>query len=127
MPRVAWTLTDSSTGTPEVLSFEVNPNEFEPPGRRAIVATMKTSSPLGAKIIFGGGDEVPQGTMKGLVNSETFKDDLTGWFQKWWPLTLTDDLGNSWDILVQDVSWTRVRRYLYPHRYDYTVRFLEIS
>lgn len=88
---------------------------------------MRTAAPLGAKILFGGGDQVPTGQMSGLVNSETFKDDLTAWSLKWWPLVLTDDLSNSWDILIQEVTWTRVRRAIFPHRYDYTIRFLEVS
>lgn len=125
MARVAWTLTDLSTGTPEVLEFVINPNEFEPPNRRMRVSAMNTTT--GSNVIFGGGDEVPTGSMKGAVNSEVFYDDLRLWSQKWWPLVLTDDLGNSWSILIKDVSWTRLRRAIYPHRYDYTITFLALS
>lgn len=125
MPRVAWTLVDNSGVTTDTLVFEVNPNEFEPPNRRMNVSTMNTTA--GARVIFGGGEGHPSGSMSGLVNSAQFYADLQTWFNKWWPLTLTDDLGNSWDILIQDVSWTRVRRAIYPHRYDYSVRFLSLS
>ena len=125
MPRVAWTLKDYSTGAEETLSFDINPNEFEPPNRRMRTTTMTTTA--GTNLIFGGGDEVASGSFRGLVNSQTFYDNLKAWTEKWWPLVLTDDLGNSWEILIQDVSWTRVRRALYPHRYDYTVRFLTLS
>lgn len=127
MARVAWTMIDNSTGVTETLQFEINPNEFEPPGRRARITTMNTTAPSGTRIFFGGADEVSQGQIRGAVNSASFKAALDTWFSKWWPLTITDDLGNSWDILIEDVSWTRLNRYLYPHRYDYTMRFMSLS
>lgn len=126
MPHVAWTLTDNSTGSPVVFSFPINPNEFEPPGRSANIKNEVGTAPSGIPIIFQGRDSPSSGTMSGLVNTETFYNDLQTWADKWYVLTLTDDQSRTWDILITGLSWTRIRRANNQWRFDYTIDFIEV-
>lgn len=126
MARVAWTMTDESTGTPVVYEFQINPNEFDPPNRRAQITATTTTAPNGITIVMQGRDQPRTGRMSGLVNTATQKNQLTSWFNKWYPIILTDDLGNDYEVIWQSVSWTRLRRAINPHRYDYTVDFMEL-
>lgn len=127
MPHVAWTLTDNSTGSPVVFSFPINPNEFDPPGRTANIATEVGTAPNAQSVFFQGRDQIARGTMSGLVNTQTFYQDLNTWADKWYVLTLTDDQGSTWDILITNINWTRLRRANNNWRYDYTIEFLEVA
>lgn len=116
-----WKITDSSTGTPVDWVFPVNPNEFKPPGRKATVKAESAIAPTGNVILFQGRDEVTKLSFSGLVNSETFHDELKEQLDKWHTLTLTDDQGSTWDIIIMTYSMKRVRRALNQWRYDYEV------
>jgi hypothetical protein len=123
---VQWTLTDNSTGTPDVFTFPINPNTFEPPNRRARVTPEYSSAGSGSRILFQGQDETPRGSFGGVINAQVQHEDMVLWGAKWYPLVLADDLGNTWNILITDYKETRLNRHLYPHRYDYTIEFLVI-
>lgn len=126
MAHVAWTLTDNSTGSPVVYSFPINPNEFDPPNRAASIANDVGTAPNGIPVVFQGRDRPGQGSMSGLVNSQTFYNDLQTWSSKWYVMTLTDDQARSWDILITNVAWNRVRRANNQWRFDYTIDFIEV-
>lgn len=123
MARTAWTLTDSSTGSPVVYSFEINPNDFTPPGRTANFKEEQVTAPNGNTILFQGRDSVKTGTMSGAVLTQQQYSDIQTWGNKWVPLTLTDDLGNSWDIVIRSLKWKRLKRANNPYRHDYTIEF----
>lgn len=119
-----WTLTDNSTGSPVVLTFDWNPNEFEPPGRNTTISNDLTTAPNGQSIIFQGRDQLRRATFSGKVGTETFFNDLDTWKDKHYPLTLTDDQGQSWTILFQSWRWTRVRTANNQWRYNYTAEVI---
>lgn len=123
MARTAWTLTDNSTGTPVVFSFDKNPNEFKRPGREASIKEDTVTAPNGTRIFFQGRDKARKGSMKGAVFTQTEFNNIETWGNKWVPLTLTDDLGGSWDIVIQKLTWTRIRRANNPYRHDYEIEF----
>lgn len=125
--RVAWTLTDLSTGTPEIFTFPINPREFKPPSRTARITTVLTTAPSGGRVFFGGADDVGKGSMSGAVTTAAFKADLDEWAAKWWPLVLTDDRGNEYNILIEKVEWERLHRATNRDRYNYTISFLEVT
>ena len=108
MPHVAWTLTDSSTGSPVIFSFPINPKEFDPPARKAGITWMAPTAPNGQPLIWQGLDEPGEGSMAGAVLTSAFKDDLDEWARKWYPMVLTDDLGNAYSILITQISWSRL-------------------
>ncbi len=120
---VQWKLTDNSTGSPVVLTFDWNPTEFEHPGRRANLLTELVSAPNGGIVVFQGRDKSRELTFSGAVGTQTFYDSLDLWKDKHYPLTLTDDQGNEWTILFQTWTWKRVKR-RNPWRFDYTARAL---
>lgn len=127
MARIAWTLTDNSTGSPVVLTMAINPNEFDPPNRKGNFTEEMTPAPGGQPILWQGRDSVRRGSMSGLVNSSQQFDELDEWASKWYPLVLTDDLSNSWTIIITDLTWKRIRRATNPHRYDYTIDFMVVG
>lgn len=116
-----WTITDSSTGAPVVWTFPVNPNSFKHPGRSSSLSQQRTVSTTGNTIVFQGADSPKQLSFSGIVNSETFYDQLTAQLDKWYTLKLTDDQGDYWYIVVKDYTMVRVRRALNQYRFDYAV------
>lgn len=124
MAHVAWTLVDNSTGSPETFSFPINPNSFDPPNRRANIVEEMTTAGSGGVVLFQGRDTVRRGSMSGAVRDSSFFTDLETWSQKWYPLVLTDDLDQSWNIIITEVTWKRVKRQSHPYRFDYTINFI---
>lgn len=116
-----WTLIDNSTGTPEVLTFTWNPNKFDPPGRSSNIISDLTTAPNGQTIIFQGRDKMKTATFEGAVGDIAFYMELDEWKDKFYPLELTDDQGNTWTIIIQEWKWTRVKR-RNPWRFDYTAQ-----
>lgn len=127
MPHVAWTLDDLTAAVPEQFVFPINPNEFDPPGRKAGITAMRTTAPNGQALIWQGLDEPGEGQMSGAVLTSEFKDALDAWATKWYPLVLTDDLNNTYNILITQITWKRLNRHTHPHRYDYSIHFTVVS
>lgn len=105
----------------------INPNEFDPPNRQANIKEEISSAPNGGLIIFQGRDAARKGSMSGLVNTDQQFDELDTWASKWYPLVLTDDLSNTWTIIITSITWKRLRRATRPHRYDYTIDFMVVG
>ncbi len=120
---VQWKLTDNSTGSPVILTFDWNPSEFNHPGRQSNLLAEGVTAPNGGVVIFQGQDKTPDLTFKGAVGTQSFYDSLDVWKDKHYPLTLTDDNGDEWTILFQSWSWTRIKR-RNPYRFDYVAKAL---
>jgi hypothetical protein len=120
---VQWKLTDNSSGSPVVLTFDINPSEFDHPGRRSNILSQLVTAPNGGIVVFQGRDHPRELTFKGAVLTQTFYDSLDLWKDKHYPLTLTDDQGNVWTILFQTWTWQRIKR-RNPWRFDYTAKAL---
>ena len=125
--RVAWKLTDNSTGTPVEYQFPINPNSFVPPGRTASITVQTVTAPSGGAIIMQGRDAVSSGSMGGVVRTAAQRDDLVSWTEKWYPLVLTDDNDESWTILITGITWDRLKSTTTTHRLEYNIEFLEVS
>jgi hypothetical protein len=126
MPRVAWTLTDNSTGSPVVLTFPINPNEFTAPARSANIKEEIGIAPNGVPVLFQGRDAPKRGSFSGAITSEAQYNDWQTWMNKWYPMTLTDDQSQTWDILITNFSLQRLRRAINQWRYDYSVEFIQV-
>jgi hypothetical protein len=107
------------------LNFEVNPNEFNPPGRQANMHQETVVSPGGNTILFQGRDQVRTGTMSGAIISQSWYNSLSTWADKWNPLVLEDDQGQTWNIVITRFTKKRIRR-RNDWRYDWTMTFTEI-
>lgn len=124
--RTPWKLTDFSFGDPDEFEFPINPNTHTPPGRRGGVDWERPVAPNGQPIIWQRLDEVSEGQFGGAVMDQSFYVTLETWCQKWYPLVLTDDLNQSWNILVRELSWERLNRHTHPYRHNYTVRYVKV-
>ena len=124
MPQ--WTLTDNSTGSPVVFTFDINPREYTPPGRKGRFQTQTTVASGGQAVLFQGRDEVPSGSFTGAVRTQSFYNGIDAEAAKWYPLVLTDDQGTTWDIIITNINWTRLKRATNQWRYDYTIEFIEV-
>ena len=127
MARTAWTLEDNSTGSTVTYSFPYNPNAFTPPGRQASFSQQQTVSTTGASVLFQGRDKSPTGQLSGRARSQSQVSDIDTWCDKWYPLILTDDLGRSWNIIIQNVKWSRVRKVNNVWLHNYTIDFIEVA
>lgn len=127
MARTAWTLTDNSTGSPVALSFAVNPNSANYPGRAAKLSIQAGTSPTATTILFQGRDALPQFSFSGKVLGQAFYQDLDTWKDKWYPLVLADDLGNTWNVLVQSFTFKRINRHNEPWTFDVNASFWVLS
>lgn len=121
-----WTLIDNSTGSPVVMTFDINPVGFDPPGRESSISTQATTAPNGQSVMFQGHDKIPKATFTGAVITQSFFDTLNIWKDKGYPLILTDDVGQTWTILFSSWKWTRVKR-TNVWRHDYTAEVFILS
>lgn len=121
-----WKITDSSTGSPVDWTFPVNPIAFSPPPREASISDAQVVSPTGGVILFQGRDKAVRLSFEGLINSETFYNELRAEFDKWYPVVLTDDQGSSWSVVFEKSTFKRVKRVQNQWRYDYTVNAIVI-
>lgn len=105
-----WTLIDYSTGSAVTLTFDINPYKWEPPGRQANLKTETTTAPNGQRIMFQGHDQPSRGSFTGHSITQSFYTSLNTWKDKGYPMTLTDDQGNSWNVIITGWKWTRLKR-----------------
>ena len=122
-----WTITDSSTGSDVVWTFPVNPNEFSPPARKGTFKKQSVLSPTGPTVLFQGQDAVPSLKFSGIVNTETFYNELRAELDKWYTLVLTDDQGSYWDVVIESYNFNRKRTALNQWRYDYDVSAIVVT
>ena len=117
-----WTITDYSTGTESVWTFPVNPNTFKAPGRKSTTKQEMATASSGGTILFQGRDGTREISFAGVINSETFYNELSAQLDKYNALRITDDQGQSWDVVIKSYQMTRIRRALNQWRYDYEVK-----
>jgi hypothetical protein len=122
-----WTLTDNSTGSPVVLEFPLNPNAFDPPGYQPQIQEEQATAPGSPVVVFLGRMKAARGQFTGIIHNASWLAIADTWFTKWYPMTLTDDEGRSWDILITDYTKKRLKRAINRDRHDYTVDFMEIG
>ena len=127
MARTAWTLTDNSTGSPVVLSFTINPHSASYPEGQAAISTEYTTASNGQPVLFTGHDPLSAFSFDMNVISQAWYESLVTWSQKRNPLTLADDLGNSWTVLIRKIAFNRLNRVSHPWRFDVTGEFLVLS
>jgi hypothetical protein len=82
------------------------------------------TSPQGGLVTFQGRDNPVRLQFSGIVNSETFYNELRTQLDKYYPLELTDDQGSSWSVIIESYDMERLNRALNLWRYDYNVTAL---
>lgn len=117
-----WKITDYSTGSAVEWTFPVNPNVMKPPNRKATFKQETATAPTGGTILFQGRDSTRDISFGGVVNTQTFYNELRAQLDKYNALEITDDQGSTFNIVVKNYTMTRVRRALNQWRYDYEVK-----
>lgn len=118
-----WTLTDSSTGSPVVFTFTINPVAADHPGRKSTITSETSTGPNGQVIMFQGKDKVQRMKIEGAVLTQVFFQALTAESEKFYPMVLTDDEGRTHTVIFEAINWKRIKR-RNPWRYDYTITFV---
>ncbi len=122
-----WTLTDNSTGSPVVLTFPINPNQFDPPGYSPNIQEEQATAPGSPVVVFLGRMKPARGSFSGIIHNSSWLGLADTWFTKWYPMTLADDEGRTWDILIVDYTKKRLKRAINRDRHDYSVDFMEVG
>ncbi len=115
-----WKIDDNSTGSTVTWTFAINPNESTLPDLTAQFSTNQVVAPNGQRLRFQGQDSAPRITFSGAILAEAEFTLMKTNAAKRYPLTLTDDLGTAWNIVIIDWTFQRVRRHSFPWRIDYT-------
>lgn len=121
-----WKITDSSSGSPVDWTFPINPSSFDHPPREPSHTLMQSVAPSGGAIIFQGRDKVTSLSFEGIVNTETFYNELRAEVEKWYPVLLTDDQGSSWSVVFGKTSFKRRKRGSNNWLFDYTVNAIVV-
>lgn len=120
MALVRWTLYDPMGGL--TYTFHLNPREGGSPTYRKKFNYQNTSAPGGMTLLFEGQDEVKEITWDGTILEKEHYDALLEWWDKRRQLKLTDDLGRSYWVYLQNFEPVRVRAALHPWKHTYTIK-----
>lgn len=122
MAVTMWNLDDGTTN----VDFAINPNTAKYPGMTASLTQAATTAPDGQNVIFQGVNQLPTMSFSGVVRTEAWYDTLNTWANKGGVLLLTDDLGESFNIVIRSLTWTRIRR-VNPWRFDYEIEAVVVG
>lgn len=125
--REPWTLVDYTKTPPEVWEMPINPSGFDEPVRQPNVSNEVTVAPDGQVIFFQGQDNPATGSFDGVIRTKEQKEAVKDWFGRRWPLELTDDQGNVWQILVTKLTLPRTHKASTDYYYRYSVEFLVVQ
>lgn len=108
--------------TTESYTFEINPSQGGSPQLSKNFAYQSTAAPDGKVIAFEGRIPVQTIEFSGTILSQSQYDAIIEWFNKPYQIQVTDDLGRSFVIVIEQFSPTRERAFHYPYKHSYTVR-----
>lgn len=122
---VKWQFHDASLG--ETYTFDINPNDDGWPGYKKNFTYAKTTAPNGNVVMFEGRDDPRKGTFKGVLLYESQLNALVSWYQKRNQITVTDDLGRSFTIIIESFEATRRWTVSHPWKHDYSMGFIVVD
>ncbi len=125
MPVIRWTINDPVTAVTE--TFEINPSAGGTPQRRKTFTEESTLAPGGAALLFEGRRPLLTATVSGTILSATQLAQFESWFEKANPLTLTDDLGRVFSIVISAFSPERVYSSSNVYRHSFTLNYFILS
>lgn len=125
MAVVRWRFTDTVTSA--VYTFAVNPDSGGSPQYRKQLATVQTTAPGGAVILFEGADEPRTGTFSGTILELAHYQAFTTWWAKRYPIVMRDDLGRDQTIYITEFAPERVRSALYPYKHKFTCSYVVLA
>ena len=125
MSVVKWFFNDPVSG--DNYTFEINPNDGGSASMRKNLVYQNTAAPGGNVLMFEGQDEAQTGEFSGVILSEAQYLKMIEWFNKRYPIQVTDDLGRTDTIYITEFTPQRKRSVNYPYKHEYTVRYTVIT
>jgi len=122
---VRWILTDPTDAS--TFEFPINPSDGGSPDYRKNITYTNTAGAGGKVLAFEGRDAVKQMTVTGTILEQQHYEDMITWFNKRYQLTLTDDLGRSFEIYITGFTPRRRRSAIYPYKHEYTLAYTELD
>lgn len=122
---VRWTFTDNATA--ETYTFPINPNEGGTPPLEKTMTYTNTAAPNGRALAFEGRQKVREGSFSGTLLEETHYTAFETWYEKRNQITMTDDLGRSFEIYITKFDAKRVRAATVPWKHTYVVNYVIID
>ncbi len=120
MPRTAWVFTDPSAGI-AAYSLAVNPLDVSKPRRKSVIEQATTGAD-GKLVLQEGRDQPEIMTISGTLLEQAQHDAFNTWFDLRRQIEVTDDLGVTRDVYIDELSMERVRSVTFPWRHRFTMR-----
>ncbi len=125
MSVVRWSFTDPITSA--TYSFNMNPNAGGSPQYKKKILTQNTTAPGGNVLLFEGADEPRTGTVSGTILELSHYQAIVDWWEKRYPVVMTDDLGRTQTIYITEFLPERVRAANHPYKHTFTMNYAVIS
>lgn len=122
---VKWTFVDVANS--DSYTFDVNPNADGTPKKEKAMTYVNTSGPDGRVLAFEGRDAARQGKFSGTILEESQYTAFDTWYEKRVQISMTDDLGRSFEIYITGFEATRVRSAKHPWKHTYTITYVIID
>lgn len=115
---VRWIFYDP--GTAETHVFSINPKSGGSPGYKKTFTFANTAAPDGKTLVFQGRAEVQNLVFEGTILEQADLDAFVTWWQKQNQIVVTDDLGRTFSIIIQEFTPKRERAVHSPWKHSYS-------
>lgn len=122
---VRWIFYDP--GTSETYVFAINPSSGGSPGYKKNFTFANTAAPDGKTLVFEGRDEVQNLEFDGVIFEQVELDAFVLWWQKRNQITITDDLGRIFSIIIQEFTPKRERAVHHPWKHSYSCKAIIVN
>jgi hypothetical protein len=120
-----WLFYDPQLG--DTYTFTVNPNDGGSPQYQKTVGYQPTAAPDGALLAYEGRDQATTAEFSGSILYRQQYDAMIEWFNKRYPIEVTDDLDRILTIYITTFEPKRVRSATYPWKHTYSVKYLVLG
>ncbi len=125
MTVVRWTLSDPVTSATYV--FHINPASGGAPQYKKTTGHQSTTAPGGNVLRWEGADEPQVLSIQGTILEEAHYQAMVTWWQKRYPVVLTDHIGRSMTIYITEflpeTAWVGT----HPFRHKFTMSYTVLS
>lgn len=117
---VRWIFYDP--GTSQTYTMAINPKEGGTSGYKKVFTFANTSAPDGKTLVFQGRPEVGTLEFTGTIFEQTELDAFVLWWTKQNQIVITDDLGRSFSVVIQEFIPKRIRAQQHPWKHTYSIK-----
>lgn len=114
-----WTFYDPNTL--ESYTVPINPDSVTDPSRKKNIVEQPTVAPNGALLLVEGRDQALVKQFSGTILTKEHHEAFNTWFEKRYPVRLTDDNGDQEWIYITEYSPKRVRSASRPYKRTFQV------